>query len=630
MSVEKMKLLSITGKEENIDKFISDYLLDSGIQTENAVKVFEKGWNLKNFNYDSTPKELLKECKDLLLKYKMKFDPEEESQIVYRPLENVEEELYDIKTNFNEFEEYIKEKKDEYSEVSLKLNALNNIKDIDIDLNKLAVLEYIKYRYGKISIENYGRLENSLKDINGITVKLLENKEENFYWVMCFIAKENIAIADSYLNVLKFERYEIPSGMIENPKETFEKNEKRIQELAFDIENKENELIRILNRDEEDLVNIYKELNLYVKINNVKKFMAYDENGLFYIIGWVPAKELTSILPKLAKEKDIKYIVKNHDEVASIPPTKLKNNKIVRPFETIVKMYGLPNYTELDPTSFVAITAFLLFGFMFGDLGQGFVIFLLGILLSLKKISLGPVFEAGGISAMIFGVLYGSIFGKEGIIKPIFISPMENIQTMLMYGIGIGVLLIVIAMILNIKNGIKNKDMKKVFFDTNGIAGLIFYLIVLIVGIYFLLKGKLIVSIGILSILILIPLILIMFKDIFAKKIFKEQISEKTSMIERIFEIIEILLSFTSNTISFVRIAAFAINHVGLCMAVFILSEMMTGTGSVFVVVIGNILVIGLEGLIVAIQVLRLEYYELFSRFYSGDGKEYKPLREKI
>ena len=78
------------------------------------------------------------------------------------------------------------------------------------------------------------------------------------------------------------------------------------------------------------------------------------------------------------------------------------------------------------------------------------------------------------------------------------------------------------------------------------------------------------------------------------------------------------------------RVAAFAINHVGLCMAVYILSEMFSSGGSLLVKIIGNVIVIVLEGLIVAIQVLSLEYYELFSRFYSGDGKEYKPLREKV
>lgn len=628
MSVEKMKLLSITGKEENIDRFIAEYLLDSGIQTEDAVKVFEKGWKLTNFKYDSTAKELSRQCKAILDKYKIKYKENAESEKIEHNIVDLENELTDIKLNLDDFETYLKQKKELLEDCKKKLEILSHTKDLDIDLKTLYSLEYIRFRYGKISKENFGKLENSLRELNAITLKTGE--DENNVWVMCLTTNESSAKVDSYLNVFKFERFWIPEELSGNPKDIWNEYENKVQELNFDIQNKEEELERIINRDAEDLVELYAELNLYLKINNVKKFMAYDENGLFYIIGWIPAKELTKILPKLSREKDIKYVVKNHDEVASIPPTKLKNNKIIRPFETIVKMYGLPNYTELDPTFFVAITAFLLFGFMFGDVGHGLIIFLIGFIMSRKKISLGPVFEAGGIASMIFGVLYGSIFGKEGIIPTIFISPMENIQTMLIYGIAIGVILIIMAMILNIRNGIKNKDKKKIFFDTNGIAGLIFYVTILVAGIYFLLKGKMIASVGILSIFIILPLLAIMFKGVLAEKIFKEKQIEKSSFIEKIFEVIEILLSFASNTISFVRIAAFAINHVGLCMAIYILSSMLSGTGSMIVSIIGNIIVIVLEGLIVGIQVLRLEYYELFSRFYTGDGKEYKPLKEKI
>lgn len=629
MSVEKMKLLSITGKEENIDKFIADYLLESGIQTENAVKIFEKGWKLTNFEYDSTAKELLKACKIILDKYKIKYNEEAESDILEKPLQEVKNNLINIKQNLEEIEEHLKNQRHSLEEYENKLELLKHTRSLDIELDELYNLEYIKFRYGKLPKENLGKLENSLKNLNAILLKLEEDDLKNV-WIMCLATKEQSAKVDSYLNVYRFERIWIPKEMTSNPKALFNEYEKKIQEIKFDIENKEDEITRIRDRDAEELVNLYSEINLYIKINNVKKFMAYDQNGLFYIIGWIPAKELTKILPKLSREKDIKYDIKNHDEVAGTPPTKLKNNIIVRPFETIVKMYGLPNYTEIDPTSFVAITAFLLFGFMFGDLGQGLIIFIIGIIMSKKKVSLGSVFQAGGIASMIFGVLYGSVFGHEDIIPAVFISPMENIQTMLVYGIGIGIILIIMSMLLNIRNGIRNKDKKKIFFETNGIAGLIFYSTVLIAGIYFLVKGKMIASIGILSIFILIPLVAIMFKDLLSKVIFKEKEKEKSSLIEKVFEVVEILLSFVSNTISFVRIAAFAINHVGLCMAIYILSDMMTGTGSIVVSIIGNVIVIVLEGLIVGIQVLRLEYYELFSRFYTGDGREYKPLKEKI
>ena len=632
MSVEKMKLLSITGREENIDQFISEYLLDSGLQTENAVKVFEKGWNLTNFKYDSSAKELAKSCKEVLDKYKVKYKEGKEYEQIEHPFEELEKGCIEIEENIKDFEQYIADKKVEREELLKREKLIEKTKNLDMDISKLENLEYIRFRLGKVLKENYNKLDYSLREINALLLKVNEKdtKDTDEEWVICICAKDNSAKVDSYLNLFKFERATLPSDMQGNTNELWNKYESMIQELNFDIENKENELSRIVNRDLPDLIEIYYELNLYIKINNVKKFMAYDENGLFYIIGWIPAKELSQVLPKLSKEKSIKYTVKNHDEVVSVPPTKLKNNKFIKPFETLVKMYGLPNYTETDPTLLVALTAFFLFGFMFGDVGHGLVIFLIGVILSIKKNDMGPIFKAGGVSSMIFGVLYGSVFGNEELIPSLFIRPMQSIKTMLILGIATGVFFIIITMVMNIQNGIRNNDKKKVFFDTNGIAGLCFYLLVLLFGIYFLLKGKMIVSVGVLSIFLLIPLLLIAFKDDIAKLIFKEEPEEKSTLAEKLFGIVEVLLSFASNTISFVRVAAFAINHVGLCMAVTILSQMANGAGSTIILIIGNAIVIVLEGLVVAIQVLRLEYYELFSRFYSGDGKEYKPLREKI
>ena len=181
----------------------------------------------------------------------------------------------------------------------------------------------------------------------------------------------------------------------------------------------------------------------------------------------------------------------------------------------------------------------------------------------------------------------------------------------------------------NIKNGIQNKDISRALFDKNGLAGLIFYSVILILVVGLLQNGKMILSLTITLVLIIIPLLLILFKEKIENLLNKKKAKEKVSIVEKIFELIEMLLSMASNTISFVRLAAFAINHVGLCMAVYILSNMFGSTGSLIVAIIGNGIVIVLEGLIVAIQVLRLEYYELFSRFYSGDGKEYIPIENE-
>lgn len=629
MAIERMKLLSITGKEENIDRFIVKYLLDSGLQTENAIKVFEKGWRLTNFKYDSTPKDLQKKCKNLLDAYGIRYKEDYKKEKIKKRISEISQNLDEIKSEYDNIQNLIKEKNDLLHKSEEYKKILDNTKnlDIEVDIKELYNLEYMKFRYGKISKENYDRLERNLRDLDAFIEKVAE--KDNEIWLICFTTKESGPKVDSYLNLFKFERVWIPEELNGTPKEMLVKIENEINNLNQEIDDLSQELVKQKNKNTDDLLNNLAELNLYIKINSVKKYMAHDENGLFYIIGWIPNKELKQLIPKLSNEKDIKFIIKSHDEVASTPPTKLKNLKIFKPFETLVKMYGLPNYNELDPTVFVGITAFLLFGFMFGDVGHGLVIFLIGLIMAKKKVELGPVFEAGGIASMIFGCMYGSIFGKE-IIPALFIRPMENIETMLIYGIAFGVILIISAMILNIRNGIKSKDKERVFFDTNGLSGLLFYIIVLTSAVYFFMKGKLYLSIGILSLFIIITLLAVMFKDKLAKIIFKKEPEENPSFVERIFEMIEALLSFASNTISFVRIAAFAINHVGLCMAVYILSGMASGAGNFAITLIGNLIVIVLEGLIVAIQVLRLEYYELFSRFYSGNGKEYVPLKEKI
>ena len=308
----------------------------------------------------------------------------------------------------------------------------------------------MRFRFGKISKENYESINKEIENMNCIMFKVDEDSKDA--WIIYFTTDEYSAEVDSFFNVLKFERIWIDRSFSGKPKEILKKLEDTVNEDEKYIENSRNTLEAEVKNSETILLQLYRELQLYEKIEFIKKYLAHDKNGDFYLIGWIPMDELEKIVPLLEKEKKIKYIVKSHDEVATNPPTHLKNNKLFRKFETIVEMYGMPNYEELDPTVFVAITAFIMFGFMFGDVGQGAIIMLIGLWLSRKKKSLGPIFVAGGISAIIFGVLYGSVFGKEDIIPSILIRPMENITTMLISGIAFGVILIILAIILNIKN----------------------------------------------------------------------------------------------------------------------------------------------------------------------------------
>ena len=138
------------------------------------------------------------------------------------------------------------------------------------------------------------------------------------------------------------------------------------------------------------------------------------------------------------------------------------------------------------------------------------------------------------------------------------------------------------------------------------------------------------VSINVIIAIALVLVIVIMFNDQISNFLEKKKEKATAPIVEKIFEIIEMLLSFLSNTISFLRLAAFAINHAGLCMAVYLLADMSTGAGNILIAILGNVIVLVLEGLIVGIQTLRLEYYELFSRFYDGSGKEYKSIKSQL
>ena len=629
MSVERMKLLGITGKSEVMNNFLIKYIINSGLQLEDAIKVYEKGWKLTYFDYNTKPRELVKNIEKLMEKLGIEYSKQCLSDIkIKNSLEDIEEKIHEINNNIENITNNVIEKQEEINKIKKSIEPFQKLKNSEIQLEKLYDLKYMRFRFGKISKENYESINKEIENMNCIMFKVDEDSKDA--WIIYFTTDEYSAEVDSFFNVLKFERIWIDRSFSGKPKEILKKLEDTINEDEKYIENSRNTLDIEVKNSETVLLQLYRELQLYEKIEFIKKYLAHDKNGDFYLIGWIPMDELEKIVPLLEKEKKIKYIVKSHDEVATNPPTHLKNNKLFRKFETIVEMYGMPNYEELDPTVFVAITAFIMFGFMFGDVGQGAIIMLIGLWLSRKKKSLGPIFVSGGISAIIFGVLYGSVFGKEDIIPSILIRPMENITTMLISGIAFGVILIILAIILNIKNGITNKNIKKAVLSENGIAGLLFYATVIGSIAYYFVAGKMIVSINIIIAICIIELAIILFKDKLEQLITKKKEETESGVAEQIFELIETLLSFVSNTISFVRLAAFAINHVGLCMAVYILANMISGAGNIAIAIIGNAIVIVLEGLIVAIQVLRLEYYELFSRFYSGDGRPYKPIKKLL
>lgn len=627
MAVEKMKLLSITGKDTDLEKFLAKNIINLDIQIEDAKKVYKKGWKLEYFSYDYTVKEYIKKCEKILDELQIEKDDDYWNYNIINSVSEIKEKIDNINNQYTEYINKIVDLEKENELMQKNYDIIKNLVSVDSKIENLYNLKYMKFRYGTVPTKNLEEINRKIDNTDAIYFEL--KREEEYTWILYLTTEEFLGKVDSFFNVQDFERIWLPKEASGTPEEFINQIEKNIKENLTKIDKEKEELRNLRIDAKEILIGAYKQLLLYENVNILKKYIVHDQNGTFYIVLWVSKDNVENIKSILSNYKNVDYDIFDDDEDIQAP-TKLKNIKIFRPFETLIKMYGVPNSKEIDPTGLVAITAFIMFGFMFGDVGHGLVIFILGLILAKRKASLGPVLSIGGISSIIFGVLYGSVFGKEDIIKPILISPMDNIQTMLISGIAVGSIFILIAMIFNIINGIKNKDLQKCLFDKNGISGFLLYgLILADVAVYFL-KGQMLIPINVIVIVSIILILLILFGDTISSKLEKKKEQAKTPMVEKIFEIIEMTLSFASNTISFLRLAAFAINHVGLCMAVYLLADMSSGVGNIAIAIIGNIVVIALEGLIVGIQVLRLEYYELFSRFYEGNGREFKSIKKQI
>ena len=261
--------------------------------------------------------------------------------------------------------------------------------------------------------------------------------------------------------------------------------ERRIAELKSQIDS-------TIAVQKDDLLKAYADIKYNYDLYNIRRHTT-NSNNSFCLTGWVTAEEAHRLKEASMNDSECVMLIDKPETVSHIkPPTKLKNMRIFKPFEEFVRMYGVPNYNELDPAGrSLAIVYTILFGIMFGDVGHGLCLAAIGVIMILMKKGgfLAKLLVPIGLSSMVFGFVYGSVFGMEGehaLIKPLWFTPFENSGTMmqtLIYAVIIGVALILVCMIFNIINGAKQKDLQKIIFSQNGIAGMVFYIMVLYVGV---------------------------------------------------------------------------------------------------------------------------------------------------
>ncbi|GAB6109891.1 V-type ATP synthase subunit I [Fusibacter bizertensis] len=631
---ETVRDMILLEKCEFIDTFleINEGDFSIGISEENADEILDME--------DIVPLKENKEIKQVIQKFETTMMSLNYKPIVHKKHMHGEHDFEKIKADVEQLCLNFENQTNEVLQINQRIEELKNLevlecmKNIDIDMLELSNLKYFTLKFGFLTREKAKRISQNYDNIKAIVLHVgtYEEKEVNLILSPKSLDVEmgRILRSTNFVEIdLKDAFLSTPKAMIEHNKNELSKYQKRLNEIQEttqkDIKEK-SELMDVL----------YSKLIMESRIDQVRTKVAVTEN-FAYLSSWIPEGFTDKMDHALQKPPDMLVTYKKSSEVSlNIPvPTFLKNNAFFKPFEMLVNMYGVPSHNEADPTIFFGLAYVILFGAMFGDLGQGMVFVLAGILIRNKvSADFSGILTRIGIGSMIFGVIYDSFFGYENIISsilplPIYLRPMENINTMLIASIVLGVILVFVSYGYSIVNKLRLGDLEEGVFGRNGINGLVMLTSILLLVLK-LMTGISVIPSPLLLVLILMSIALLVFKQPISNKIKKEErlYEENASSyyIESGFNLFETFLSIISNTISFIRVGAFALNHVGLFIAFHTLASMIGNTGgNITMFFLGNIIIIGLEGLVVFIQGLRLFYYELFSKYYTGDGVLFTP-----
>ena len=327
---------------------------------------------------------------------------------------------------------------------------------------------------------------------------------------------------------------------------------------------------------------------------------------LVRIGGWT-AVGLETLEARLAEQGVNALAIPGTPPPGASPPLLMRHGRWIRPFETFVRALGMPGDRDVDPTVLLAVVVPLLFGFMFGDVGHGLVFLLLGVLLS-RRWPAARLLIWGGASATVFGLLYGSVFTNETWLPALWLHPLQHPVTLLGVSLGIGVVLLGSGLLLNLLQAWWQRDTLGVQWLGEG--------------------GLFLVYAGVLGLFVapwmwlvaLLGVALVLGVAVLRERRF-------VGVLKALGELVERVLQLVINTLSFLRVGAFALAHAGLASAVMSLAVSTELTlVKVLILLFGNLLIMTIEGLVVSIQTTRLILFEFFVRFLKGGGRTFKPI----
>lgn len=626
-----MELLSIVVLKEKIEDIIYRLLRLGIFHPVDIRHIEEELNNLSPYEIDreySQWDELDARIQDNLRKLGISIAPKKDIKAF--SYDEVKDMLSEIENSINSL---LNQKDELEAGLQTKDSMLAQLKAYPLfPLRRESVYSFLEVSLGKMVEKNITVLERSLKDIPYVFYPF---RKEGDRVVALFIGlRRDRVFIDRVLKDISWEKVEYPKQEENISKDVEEKLSREIDDIKKKAQDIKSRMKKAGDSYKDDLSSIKSLIGLKKSLLEAKKYSCMTEKTVL-VSGWVPEEERENAIKEIKKIDAGCYIESKNAEKVNVPkeeiPVKLKHAAFFKPFELLIDSYGIPRYGTIDPTIFVAISFLIMFGAMFGDMGHGFILTLGSLFLNISKNE--KVRQASslmlycGISSMIFGLLYGSFFGIE--FRSLWIKPIDNIMEVFKVSVIFGMCFISLGILINIINALRDRDYLKALFDKAGLIGGIIYWAA--IGLFIKMAISKTHGLNIYFIIISIGFILLFLKPFIEAFFKRERRNILTALMESAIDVLEVGMSYLANTVSFIRIAAFSLAHTGLFIAIFELSRIVNDAGgailSFLVVIFGNILIIFLEGLVVTIQSLRLNYYEFFSKFFMAGKELYKPVK---
>lgn len=629
MAKEKLTLCTLSGPLEKFDFAVQTFVINRQFHPVNTITHMKGMKALIPFESYNLYDDVLKSISDIAEGLGIKLDFESFDRETIDPMA--------VTDYFESLSEELKSLSEEKDRLSLTIADNHNIIEtvrhlgnINEGMETLFSMKSTKFRFGRMPRLMY---DESIQWINSRddTYYIHTSIEEEYVYGMYFALPSAEERVDAFFTALKFERIWISEKVQGTPEEAAVRLKSEIDNMTERLNQIDKQISDMAVSEKSKFLRYYSYIRFIGESYSLRSFAGHSHES-FYLVGWIPRHDSNEYSELVESCEGLGCILTDVAEMPDTsPPIKRKTSFLTKLFDPYLEMYGLPSYKEFDPGLFMAITYSVFFGIMMGDVGQGVLLLLFGLgIYKLKGMWLGGILACCGVSATIFGFVYGSVFGYEHWLGGFKVLEDGNAINILLVSAGIGIVMITVCMLINIYNGFLQKDIAKILCEANGLCGIVFYTSVVYGMISVLVLGNNIFSPLYIIFLIILPLLLMMCKEPLSKLIMRRPDWKPESVsglfVEGFFELFETVLSFVSNTISFLRIGAFAISHAGMMMVVFMLAESSGGGYNPIVLVIGNLFVMALEAMLVCIQLLRLEFYELFGRFYSDGGVKFSPL----